>query len=169
MLQKRVEADDANAMHNLACYYRDAEMGLPQDYGKALELWLRGAELENKESQCSIADAYRQGQGVERDMGKAKHYWELAAVGGDVVSRYNLGMLEASIGSLDRAMKHFMISAGAGCDDSLNQIREYFMHGAATKDDFEKALRAHKEAADEMKSDQRAAAAEFRANQRGQN
>ena len=31
----------------------------------------------------------------------------------------------------------------------------------ATKDDFEKALRAHKEASDEMKSDQREAAAAF--------
>jgi hypothetical protein len=46
------------------------------------------------------------------------------------------------------------------------------MNGHATKDDFEKALRAHKEANDEMKSDQRDAAAAFlaaRATARGQN
>ena len=47
-----------------------------------------------------------------------------------------------------------MIAAGAGYDTSLKTIRECFMHGHATKDDFEKALRAHKEAEDEMKSDQ---------------
>ena len=33
------------------------------------------------------------------------------------------------------------------------------MHGHATKDDFEKALRTHKDAKDEMKSEQREAAA----------
>ena len=36
------------------------------------------------------------------------------------------------------------------------------MNGHATKDDFEKALRAHKDAKDEMKSDQRDAAAATR-------
>ena len=41
--------------------------------------------------------------------------------------------------SLVRAMKHFMIAAAAGD----------FMKWVATKDDFEKALRAHKEATDE--------------------
>ena len=48
-----------------------------------------------------------------------------------------------------------MISASAGYDDSLNEIKECFVNGYATKDDFEKALRAHKEAKDEMKSEQR--------------
>ena len=37
------------------------------------------------------------------------------------------------------------------------------MSGDATKDDFEKALRAHKEANDEIKSDQREAAAAYAA------
>ena len=58
---------------------------------------------------------------------------------------------------MNRAVKHWMISAGAGHDNSLKNIRACFMNGHATKDDFEKALRAHKEANDEMKSDQREA------------
>lgn len=43
-------------------------------------------------------------------------------------------------------MKHFMISAGAGDDESLKVIREGFMKGGVTKDDFEITLRVHKEA-----------------------
>ena len=69
-------------------------------------------------------------------------------------------------------MRHLMISAGAGDDDSLKAIRQCYMDGHATKDDFEKALRAHKEAKDEMKSDQREEAAAFlaaRAAAHGQN
>ena len=59
-----------------------------------------------------------------------------------------------------KAVKHFMISAGAGDDKSLKAIR-HFMRGEATKDEFEKALRAQKESKDEMKSDQRDKAAAF--------
>ena len=62
------------------------------------------------------------------------------------------------MGTMERAMKHYMISAGAGDDKSLKVIRDGFMDGNVTKDDFEKALRTHKEAADEMKSGQREAA-----------
>ena len=45
--------------------------------------------------------------------------------------------------------------------DSLEEIRNGYMNGYVTKDDFEKALRAHKEAKDEMKSDQREEAAAY--------
>ena len=54
-----------------------------------------------------------------------------------------------------------MISAAAGYDKSLKQIRLCFSSGHVTKDDFEKALRAHKEANDKMRSEQREAAAAF--------
>ena len=57
-------------------------MGLPQDRDKATELWLRAGELGCAESYYCVADAYLEGRGVERDMKKAKHYWELAAMGG---------------------------------------------------------------------------------------
>jgi TPR repeat protein len=161
-LKKRVEADDANAMRNLGNLYSHGEMGLPQDYNKAMELWLRAGELGDAVSYNNIGYAYYFGQGVERDMKKAIYYYELAAMGGNAVSRNNLGGVEADAGNMDRAMKHFMISAGAGDDKSLEKIRVCFIRGDATKDDFEKALRANKESKDEMKSDQREAAAVFR-------
>ena len=90
---------------------------------------------------------------------KAKYYYELAAMGGSITARHNLGACEKDAGNMDRAVKHWMIAAGAGCDKSLKAIRVCYLDGDATKDDFEKALRAHKEAKDEMKSEQREAAA----------
>ena len=70
-----------------------------------------------------------------------------------------LVLFEGNAGNMDRAVKHWMISAGTGKDSSLGAIRRSFMNGNTTKDDFEKALRAHKEANDEMKSEQRETAA----------
>ena len=62
-----------------------------------------------------------------------------------------------------------MILAGAGDDDSLKGIRLCFMDELVTKDDFEKALSEHKEASDEMKSDQMEAVAAFQAATHNQN
>ena len=48
-LQKRVETGDSRAMFNLGCSYRDGEDGLPQDYDKAFELFVRAGELGSAE------------------------------------------------------------------------------------------------------------------------
>ena len=94
------------------------------------------------------------------DLKKAARYYALAAMGGDLTARYNLGMMEETYkGNFNRALRHYVIAAGGGCDDSLDQIRHYLALGRATKDNFEGALRAHKIAKDEVKSDRRDLAA----------
>ena len=158
-IKKRVEVDDAGALTELGSYYYNGRMGLRQNHKKAMKLCLRAGELGNSKAHCNIGYAYRYGEGVKRDEAKAKYYYELAAIGGIAVPRYNLGNLENRAGNMDRAVKHWMISAAAGHDKSLMGIRECFQNGHATKDDFEKALRAHKNAKDEMWSHQREAAA----------
>ena len=84
-------------------------------------------------------------------------------MGGDVDARHNLGCVEKLAGKMKRAIKHYMIAAAAGHDKSLKKMRDGYLNGHATKDDFEKALRAHKEAKDGTKSDQRDTAAAARA------
>ena len=158
-LKKRVEANDAVAIYNLGCYHAHGKYGVRQNLKKANKLYLRAGELGCTEAHCRIGYAYYTGSGMEIDEEKAKYYYELAAMGGNVHARHNLGDLEKRAGNMKRAVKHWMISAGAGFDKSLGDIQQGYLNGHATKDDFEKALRTHKEANDEMKSDQRDAAA----------
>ena len=160
-LKERAWGDDTNAIRNLGCYYREGKYGLRQNFKKATKLWFRAGELGCTEAYNNIGSSYYKGEGVGRDTNKAKYYYELAAVGGSVQARHNLGALEGNEGNAERAVKHWMISAGAGHDNSLAAIRAYFLRGHATKDEFERALRAHKEAKDEMKSVQRKAAAAY--------
>ncbi|KAL7523603.1 hypothetical protein ACHAXR_000251, partial [Thalassiosira sp. AJA248-18] len=148
-IKKRVEVGDATAMHNLGCSYLvggDREFDVPQDSNKALELLHQAAKLGCAESHCSLGDMYFKvkGEGVEKDVKKGKYHWEQAAMGGNEASRYNLGIFEGKAGNVGRAMKHLMISVEFGHDNSLKAIQEMFSMGAVTKDDFEKALRAHK-------------------------
>ena len=93
-----------------------------------------------------------------KDLQKAKYYYELAAMGGNVKARYNLGNLEKRAGDVDSAVKHWMISAAAGDDNSMKAIHDGYTYGHVTEDDIEKAWHAHKEARNEMKSEQRDAA-----------
>ena len=158
-IMKRVEAGDTSSINNLGSLYSLGAMGVPQDYEKAMELWLQAGELGHARAYHSVADSYYSGEGVEKDVKKAKYYYDLAAMGGEVASRQKLGLFEAEAGNMNRAVKHWMIAAGAGDDVSLKCVRLFFSKGHATKDDFETALRAHKDAKDELKSDQRDAAA----------
>ena len=158
-IKKRVEVGDAIAIHNLGCYYDEGRYGLPQDRDKALELWHRAAERDYGKAYCNIGTAYMSGNGVGRDKKKGDRYYELAAIGGDMYSRYNLGILEKRSGNIDRALKHFMIAVKSGHNESLNQMKQLYTHGYATKDDYAKALQAYQTYLSEIKSDQRDEAA----------
>jgi len=52
-------------------------------------------------------------------------------------------------------MKHFLISANMGDKLSLDQIKEMFMRGYATKTQYAEALEGYQAAVEETKSHQR--------------
>ena len=162
-LQKRVELDDTDAIFMLGCFYRDGEYGFPQDDVKALELFVRAGDLGHSNAYCCVGCAYDNGNGVEIDKKKADHYFKLAAVGGDVHARHNLGVYEENAGNTNRALKHYMIAAACGQsighNNTLVAIQELYTNGHATKDDYAKALRAYQAYLAEIKSTQRDAAA----------
>ena len=158
-LQKRVELGDAWSTFSLGCYYRRGDNGFPQDYDKALELFVRAGELGHAVAYNNVGYAYKYGNGVEIDEKKANHYYELAAMRGNVDARYNLGVGEENAGNMKRALKHYMIAAGDGDDISLKEIQELYTNGHATKDDYARALRAYQAYLAEIKSTQRDAAA----------
>ena len=157
--KKRVEANDPVAMFNIGCFYRDGSDGFPQDHTKALEHCHRAAGLGYAIAYASIGYAYSCGEGVEIDKKKANHYYELAAMKGCVMARHNLGNNEVRAGNMDRALKHYMISAKSGHSKSLEKIRDLYLNRHATKDDYTTALRSYQEYLGEIKSVQRDKAA----------
>ena len=158
-LQKRVELDDAEAIFRLGCNYRDGDDGFPQDCVEALDLFVRAGDLGSNKAYCNVGYAYDCGHGVDIDEKKATHYCKLAAIGGNVNARHNLGFYEKEAGNLNRALKHFMISAEEGHEYSLKEVQELYTNGHATKDDYAKALRAYQAYLAEIKSVQRDKAA----------
>ena len=160
-LKKRVKMDDAEAIYNLGACYSQGIYGFPQDRAKALGLWHRAAELGYVGAYHDIGYAYSSGRGVVRDKKKVQHFYELAAMGGDVHARHNLGCFECNAGNYDRALKHFMIAVEFGNNGSLKNIKHFYMNGHATRDDYAKALKAYQAYLEDIKSDQRDKAAEY--------
>eukprot|EP00584_Thalassiosira_punctigera_P026957 CAMPEP_0172579542 /NCGR_PEP_ID=MMETSP1067-20121228/139301_1 /TAXON_ID=265564 ORGANISM="Thalassiosira punctigera, Strain Tpunct2005C2" /NCGR_SAMPLE_ID=MMETSP1067 /ASSEMBLY_ACC=CAM_ASM_000444 /LENGTH=166 /DNA_ID=CAMNT_0013372263 /DNA_START=733 /DNA_END=1233 /DNA_ORIENTATION=- len=155
-----MESGDADAYVALGNAYMEGSHGLTKDQKKGFELWLQGSKIGSPEAHNCVGLALFEGRGVQPDEKKAFHYMELAAMGGDSVSRHNLGSREArENNNMKRALRHWIIAAGTGNDESLDTIRKLFMMGHAPRTDYETALRAHKDAVDEISSKQRSEAA----------
>ena len=102
---------------------------------------------------------YSNGRGVAIDKKKAKHYYELAAMSGYIKARHNLGCMEGRAGNHQRAFKHLFIAANAGDKLSLDTVKEGYMDGSVTKDEYANTLREYQKSQDEMKSKARDKAA----------
>ena len=156
MLQARVEKKDPEAIHFLGLHYFHGMLRLQKDMRKAVELWEEAAELGSVGALYNLGFARHSGDGfqVDRqvDRTKAVHFWSKAAMQGHVESRYNLGVIERKENNHDRAVKHFLISAKMGDNDSFETIKEYFMTGDATKEQYAEALKGYQDAVEEMES-----------------
>jgi len=130
------------------------------DYERAFEYFTKVAELGEAEAEAHycLSFMYRDGKGVERDVTKRLYHLEEAAMGGHPKARHNLAVHEVSKERIERAVKHFIIAANNGHDDSIKALRELYGAGRVSRDDFASALRAYQAFADATKSPQREAA-----------
>jgi hypothetical protein len=125
------------------------------DYGKALEYFTKAAELGDVVAHFSLGGMYYEGQYVEKDMAKAIHHLEQAAIGGEPSARCLLAIHEETNGSFERAAKHYIIGANLGHDNSLKSIKDLFVQGIVSKEDYASALRGYQAAVDATKSVER--------------
>jgi hypothetical protein len=125
------------------------------DYGKALGYYTEAAELGDVTASACLGRMYCQGEGVEKDEKKAVFHLEQAAIGGHANARAFLAVHEKKNGRPDRAAKHFIISANLGCDISLQQVKDFFVQGIVSKDEYAAALRGHQATVNETKSAER--------------
>ena len=116
----------------------------PKDSKKAFELYIQAAQLGSPDGYSSVATAYQFGFGVGKDKEKSMHYLKLAAMAGHETARCNLGSAESRQGNNIRAMKHFMIAARAGFEESLKVVGQGYKAGLVTKEDYASTLRAIK-------------------------
>ena len=149
-MMKRVEANDPVSLRQIGRHrYEEG------DYNGAFQYWTKAAGLGNAEAHYELSCSYAEGEGVEIDEEKRVYHLEHAAIGGNPRARYNLGCEEAKNRRMDRAIKHFIIAANLGHNESLEVLKIFYAKGHVSKDDFAAALRGHQAAVDATKSPQR--------------
>ena len=158
-LAKRAEANDPVALCEMgATHHREG------DYEKAFECFTKAVAFGNNVSAHSqLSQMYHFGRGVEKDEKKKFYHLEEAAIGGDAIARHNLGCTEEKRCKMDRAVKHYIIAANQGEDDSLETLKKLYQKGCrlVSKNVFTAALRAHKAAVEATKSQLREEAEQF--------
>ena len=131
------------------------------DYKSAFKYYTKAAELGNANAHYNLSVMYYLGQSVEKDEKKQVYHLEVAAIGGHVLARHNLGCHEGNNGRMERAVKHFTIAANMGYDESMKALWKCHAMGLVKKDDLTATLRAHQAVVDATKSPQRKEAEEF--------
>ena len=155
MVRARVLKKDPEAICKLAGWYFHGELGVQKDMRKAVELWTEAAGLGSVQALNNLGISYCLGNGVQEDKVKGIRFLEKAAMQGHVESRHNLGCHEWEEGSHDRAVRHYLISAKMGLKESLENIKQLFIDGLATKEQYAEALKGYQDAVKEMKSHDR--------------
>jgi TPR repeat protein len=121
----------------------------------AFKYFKKAAELGDMEAHYNLSIMYYKGGGVEKDTEKDIYHKEEAAIGGHPHARYNLGIYEWENSRFDRARKHWIIAASLGHHDSLEELRELYADGHASKEDYADALRAYQATVEATKSPER--------------
>ena len=154
-IKKLMDKGNAEAFFMCGTHYARGSHGMIQNWAKAHELWLQAGKRGCTGGYYNLGISYENGWGVEIDMKKAKHYYELAVMSGHTKARHNLGCLEGKAGNEYQAYRHMILAAKAGLDESLDFVRQGFVHGEITKDEHANTLRLYRERQEAIRSDAR--------------
>ena len=122
-MRKRTKANGPGALEILGYCYRDGMHGFLQDSNTAFKLWPKAADLGSVYRKFRLSESYQDRTGIAIDIKTAVHHYQLTVMGGDMCARRNLRNIELRAGNIDQALGHMIVSARAGCDDSLDTIK----------------------------------------------
>jgi TPR repeat protein len=147
----RVAANDAFSICVLAISYYQGLNGIQQDLTKAMELFIKSADLGCSDAHSHLGNAYHEGGDVK----KAKFHLEIAAMAGDEEARYNLGCMEAQFRNIERAVKHWTIGASAGCFRAMHHMLIALKKCDVSRETMDTTLTAYNNSCAEVKSKDR--------------
>ena len=153
---ERIEANDPVALSQMGMDLCDGD-----DCNSAFEYLTKASELGDSEAHFLLGMMYYEGEGVEKDDEKSNYHWEKAAIGGHPIARYNLAGIDEENGNIERSVKHHIIAANLGYEESMKALWRNYSARNITKEDLEAALRTHKTAIDATISPRRKVAEAF--------
>lgn len=142
------------AMIHLGEHYCNGNKGLQKDELKAVQFFLRAAELGSPRALLNVSKAFQQcgisgfsfmRERTEDTTEKSDMFCEFAAKKGEVAARYNLGVVAMFDGKFDVAKRHWLAGAWVGHQYCLKAVKFMFLKGLTSKDDYDQSLRRQHE------------------------
>ena len=157
LIQARCLQKDHVALSEMGNIYWRGGRGIAKDDLKALDCYIRAAELGSGDACVRIGTSYTEGNGV------AALFERAGALRGEIAARHNIGCSEYdTFGNHEIAIRHWKIAAEAGMQASLNELRRIYNADGKrpgkefiSKEYLDFAYRACHEAQMEVKSDER--------------
>ena len=124
-LLRRAEANDPIALASIGQSRYDEE-----DYENAFRYYTRAAEEGSEDARFRLGAMYCEGEFVEKNEDECIYHWANAAIWGHAGARYTLGMCEWVMERFDRAVKHWIISASLGDNESIKRLTKMLQRRA---------------------------------------
>lgn len=145
-------SDDPVACFHLGQVYDYALNGEAQNYEKAAEWYEKAREYDHAGAYTALGYMYMNGLGVDKDVEKAREYFEQATLLGDNEAYVGWGrsyLLEENVTPEDACVAYNYIREGseAGCVDGLYYMGYMYQQGWYMKQDYELARSFYERAA----------------------
>ena len=158
-LQARCLQNDHNALGIMGNAYHTGG-GVAQDDLKALDYFIRAAEVGSPGACTSIGTFYDVGNGVAVDKRRAALFERVGALRGSAIARHNIGLSEYLSGNHEIAIRHWKIAAEAGDQMSIDALKNIYdgkMPGKEfiSKEEMDTVYRSGHEAQMEVQTEDR--------------
>jgi len=150
-LARRANAGDADALDRLGTFHLGSCEG-NKNPSEGVNLLERAAAKGNAHAQFTLAQAYREGKGVTRDLEKSLRWIEKAAISDDAKAQNNLAVvLKLGLGapkSETSAARLFRIASQQSLHEAEYNLATMYDQGRGVDQDYETAREWYESAAD---------------------
>ena len=123
-----------------------------QSVTKALEMYIRAAELDNARAYGIIGDYYQNGIAVEQNIVKAIEFYEVSSKKGSVHAHRELARFYGENGDSQVCIKHLKVIASAGDQVAMDDLMRAYKEKLMAKEELTQTLRSYQASSNEMKS-----------------
>ena len=142
-LVNRADQSDVKAMIKLADYYRNEGI-----YDKAFKYVHKSTLYSSPEGERKLGYYYEKGIGCDKDMVKARQYYELAAMHGDIKAKYNIGLFYYKNKQYPQAFNLVKESADSNYGKALVLLGYFYEHAITGEVNYDLAKECYLKALD---------------------
>jgi len=153
-LKKLMKKNIPNAFMAMAEHYEQGDDVVQSDT-RAIEMYIRAAELGHVDAFGKLGNYYQKGVGVEQDGFKGLQYCQISAKKGSIQAHKALAQEHETRGNVDEAVRHATVAASAGDQESMDNLMNAYKDESLSKEELTETLRAYQASSNAMKSKDR--------------